>query len=634
METTMDTQLQKRIEALGPAERIISTLTSFADHVVHNRPGIVVKEPGSTLGVSWSPVIWIKEGDHRVIYKSQKIGRKFERVKVGSMTMDSSTVRDGHTVVGEYRNPGLYREAVAYYYKQAADVWKLDNEFAARWASWSFEREHRDMKVILAALMLVQSRWGAPVLEDDKVLFYDEDYRGVGEAMCLLRAKLDINPKLLLRIGNVLQLPEVAEINHQMGFNISAREPAMGRYEKVVEKWLRYREENLPMLEGLVKAGFRTTVMQLAQRVGYKPSTPKFFDVLRWKQTQAKDGRRKIAIGTKVRKAESWVGMSEADICQTIVSTKPNWKRIAGLLPKEVGMTRAIVAAAVEAGCMSDPDLIILTPTLEEFGLLKVPTVEARWKQALSKAENQRAAHIARNVKSKQAKDGLQEAVDQATAKVMEKVTRNLRVYVIVDRSGSQELALERSKAYLTRFLGGFPLDRTHVSVFNTVGTEVRIQAPKAAAVEQAFKGFSASGGTSYAEGVRVLAKYKPKEGEDALMIFVGDEADSNHDGIDRLVRAISDAGIAPVAFGLMHIRGSENGSVVTDTAARLQIPCFPVDEKMFNANDPYAITRLLSDLIASTPVGQARVGYAVPVRKSLVQEILETELLKKPVWA
>jgi Mg-chelatase subunit ChlD len=630
----MDTQLQKRIEQLGPAERIITTLTSFADHVVHNRPGIVVKDETSALKVAWSPVIWIQEGDKKVVYKSVKVGRKIERVKVGAMNGDLK-VKDGRTTVGEYRKPGLFTEAVEFYYRQAAEIWKLDNEFAAKWASWSFERDHRDMKTILAALMLVQNRWGAPVMEDGKVLLYDEDYRDVGEAMCLIRAKLDLNPKLLLRVGDILSLPEVAAINHKLGFNISAREPALGRYHKVVTKWLQYREGNLPMLEGLVKAGFRTTVMALAQRVGYKPLTPKFFEILRWKQQQAKDGRRTIAIGAKVRKAESWVGKSEQEICETIVAKKMDWKRVAGLLPKEVGMTRAIVAAAVEAGSMSDQDLIIMTPTLEELGLLKVPSVEQRWKAALAKAENQRAAHIARNVKTKEAKEGLQEAVDKATEKVMEKATRNLRVYVIIDKSGSMEGALERAKTYLTRFLGGFPLDRTHVAVFNTVGTEVKIQAPKAAAVEQAFKGHMAGGGTTYSEGVRVLVdKYKPTPEEDALMIFVGDEGESSHNGTQLMVNTLERANVHPVAFGLLKIRGTENGSVVTDTAAQLGIPCFPVDEKMFTANDPYVITRLLGDLIAATPVGKARVGHVAPVRKTLVEEILGTELLKKPVWA
>src|SRR5688572_1141858 len=125
----MDQQIQKRLEALGPAERIIQHLTTFTDHIVHNRPGMVTRDGASNIGVRWEPVIWKKEGDRKVVYRSQKIGRKTTRVAVGSMN-GTSEIKEGDRVIGEYRDPGLFPEAVAYFYRQIADVWKLDNEFA------------------------------------------------------------------------------------------------------------------------------------------------------------------------------------------------------------------------------------------------------------------------------------------------------------------------------------------------------------------------------------------------------------------------------------------------------------------------------------------------------------------------
>lgn len=630
----MDQQQQGRIEALGPAERIIQALTAFTDHVVHNRPGMIVKNPNTPIGVSWSPVIWKEEDGKKVVYKSEKVGRKSRRVKVGTLNGDNNQIKEGRRLIGEYRKPGIFPESAAYYYRQVADVWNLDNEFVAHWASWAFGKDNRDLKVILAAFMLVQDRTGEPVIEDGEILFYDEDYRNVGEAMCLIRkTKVDLNPKLLIRVGDILNLPEIAEINRELGFGNSARNPARGRYYKVVTKWLKYREDNLPMLEGLVKAGFRTTVMKLARRVGYKPSSEKFFEMLRWKQKQSKDGRRTMALEMELKLAESWLGWSEKDICKHIVEEQPNWKRIVGLLPNEIGMTRAIVAAAVQAGSMSDQDLIIMTPTLEELGLLKVKAVEKKWKAALDQAENQRAANIAKNVKSKEAKEGLQDAADKATEKALEEVTRNLRVYVVIDRSGSMQFALASAQEYLTKFLGGFPLDRLHVSVFNTVGQEITIRAPKAAAVQQAFRGISAGGGTSYAQGVRAIAHHRPQEDEDVLILFVGDEIDR---ATPQLVQAIRESDLNPVAFGLLKVEsqmwGYGNFHIVTDAAKELGIPCFNIDTDMFDSDDPYAVTRILQNLIASTPVGE-RAGRKV-VRKSLVQEILETKLLQKPVWA
>ena len=52
------------------------------------------------------------------------------------------------------------------------------------------------------------------------------------------------------------------------------------------------------------------------------------------------------------------------------------------------------MAAAVEAGVLSDADLIILTPTLEDLDLLDVPFIGARWMAACERAENARAANM------------------------------------------------------------------------------------------------------------------------------------------------------------------------------------------------------------------------------------------------
>lgn len=617
----MATANPQRSESLGPAERVIQALTTHTDHLVHNRTGILFPAPGTPLGVAWCPAAWKLEEADKVVYT---LAKGAPRQRVGVLGGDGR-VLEATREVGRWQPAGLFEAAVAWTYHQVSNLWQLDNEFAARLASWSWPREHRDLKVVLAALMLVQSRAGEPVRgTSGDVEFYDDDYRDVGEAMALLRGAQDLSPKLLLRVGDVLELPAVAAINRELGFGRSGREAFLGRWPKVVQKWLHYREHNPRMLEGLVKAGFRTTVMKLARKVGYKPETPFFFEALRWKQAQSKDGRRSILIGKEVAAAESWVGFAEGDICARIVQTKPDWKRIVGLLPREVGVTRAVVAAAIEAGSLSDADLVILTPTLEELGLLDVQDVKVRWEVACAAAENQRAANVAKRVKRADVKETLDAAADKATAKVLEEVTRDLRVYVLVDISGSMTGAIESAKGYLSKFLQGFPLERTHVAVFNTMGREVTIKAATKAAVDHAFKGFQAGGGTDYASGVVALRGHAPAAGEDLLVLFVGDEGDAN---ASRLAESLRD--VAPVAFGLLKVPGQDYG-VVTQAATILGIPCFKIDPAMFE--DPYAVTRTLRNLVASAPVVKGKGGAAA--RKSLVEEVLETPLLVKPAWA
>lgn len=613
-------------EQLGPAERIIAALIGHTDHLIHNRAGVVVPDARARIGVRWDPATHVLDNGVKVVYRTSKAGKTVTKTRVGTLREIDNQILEGARVVGEYRPAGIFPEVAVWMYREVANVWKLDNEFAARWASYAFAQEHRDLKVVLAAFCLVQSRKGDPVFDSGKIAFFDEDYRDVGEAMALIVRKdnKDLSPKLLLRIRDVLRVPGVAAINRDLGFGTSARTPFLGRWPKVVEKWLQCREENPKLLEGLVKAGFRGTVMDLCSAARFKPKSLAFFQALRWKQTQSEEGHRTI-LG-EVTSDETWEGLTERQICERIVSEKPDWKRIVGFLPKS-GATRAIVAAAVEAGCMSNRDLIILTPTLEELGLLQDTAVKAKWDRAVKKSEDDvRAANIAKNVKSTEVKEQLQTAADNALKKVVEEATRNLRIYIMIDTSGSMGISIDRAKILLGQFLPGFPLDRVHVSVFNTTGRIVKIPVASTVGVEQAFRGINASGGTSHASGVLAHIKTPPKDDEDVLFLFIGDSEEQG-----SFEHYVQQSGLRPTAFGFLRL-GSRPGAVER-TALALNIPCFMIEEQTFA--DVYAIPRTLRTLIASTPVRAASVSAVVrPTRTTLVSQILATELLKKPAWA
>ena len=629
-------QNQRQIETLGPAERIIQNLTRYVDHCHHGRPGVVRQDRSFPWGATWQQATWRQQGGEKNVYliSKGKTKRRVE-VKLGRLNDETNEIFDLNArVVGRWQPPGLFPEVVSYIYSEIADVWKTDNEFAAKWASWAFDNESmRDLKVILAAFMLVQNRYGELV----DVNLLDEDYRAVGEAMCLTRKKEKIfDPKMLLRVGQVLALPQVAEINRKLGFGVSEKRPLLGRYPKMIERWLQHIDQNPKVFETLIQNGFRRMIMKLALCVGYKGS-PKFFETLRWKQKQSKLGHRTVAIGTAVKAAESWDGLSEIQICKRIVKEKPNWKLIAGRLPAEIGITRAIVSAAIESRVLSDKDLIIITPTLEELCLLNVPEIKKRWAIAMDRAKDQRAVNIAKNVKSEETKKKLEQAADKAAAKIVDEVVKDFRVYVIVDKSGSMEPALQQAKEYLTKFVGVFPLDRLHVAAFNTIGREIKIRDRSQTAVEQAFRGHRAGGGTNYASGVNcLLSRYKLEPNEDALFIFVGDQVDP---GYKALVRVFTSYKIKPAAFGLISVQTSHSRQypeyrAVMQAAAELKIPCFEIDKGIFE--DPYAVPRTIKNIIAATPVGASETlqSNKSTNRKGLIQAILETPLLQKPAWA
>jgi hypothetical protein len=623
--------MPQNIENLGPAERIIQALLAYSDHMIHNRIGFCQKDTHSVVGAKWTYAIFREVNGEKVVFTKSKIGKKDVETRVGVLT-DTKQVREGGKIVGEFRKAGIFPEVAEWMYRQVAEVYKLDNEFAARWASHAFGQEHRDLKVVLAAFMLVQARKGDPVLDAGKVAFHDEDYRDVGEAMLLLTDKdKNMSPKLLLRVREILTMPAIAKMNFDLGFAKTDRHPFYGRWETVVQKWLSFREGNPKMLNGLIKGGMRKTVQDLARYAHYKPVAPKFFELLRWEQHQSKKGHRTLAIGTEIAKAETWDALTEKEICEKITAEKFGWMAIVARIPKTVGVTQAIMAAAIESGSFSNKHLIIATPTLEELGLLQVPEIKAKWEKAIKEADDMRAANIATRVKSKEVQEKLSEAADNALKKATEEVTKNLRVYFMVDISSSMHGAIEAAKGYLSRFLQGFPPDRIHISTFNTVGKVIEIKHASAAGVENAFRGVAASGGTDYGAGILVLQNFRPKADEDVLFFFVGDEG---HMATD-FVRAVQNSGLNPLAFGLVPIVSHQYGRAdkVRVTAAKLGIPCFEVDEKVFA--DPYAIPRTIRNLVAATPVGQ--VGYniakATP-RLTLVDTIMKTKLLTKPQWA
>lgn len=611
-----------QLETLGPAEHILQALLQFSSHLHHGRPGIVSTDPTSPIKVKW------EAATHKTTDGVTTVFRVVGKAKTqAGILQPDNRILDGNRVVGVYRKAGLFEEAGVWIYEQIAKVWEMNNEFAARWASYAFAQDHRDLKMALAAFMLCQSRAGLPVQDNGVTIFKDEDYRNVGEAMMLIRKKDGLDAKYLLRIRNFLSLPGIAQINRRLGFGKSTRRPFLGRWGLAVEKWLEQQERNPKLLQDLITKGFRTTVIELAKAVGYKPETPNFFQKLRWKQVQAEDGRRTIAIGEAVSAAESWQDLREEQVCRKITKEKPSWKRVLGLLGS-TPPTKMMVAAAMDVNLFSDKDLIILTETLEDMGLLANQTYREKWEAATRRATDLRAINIARNVRSTEIKEKLQEAADTALKAKFEAPTRNLRIYFIVDISTSMTMAVPEAMKYLTMFLQGFPLERLHVSVFNTFGRVVEIKHASKAGVEAAFKGIQPSGATAHAMGVRALAPFKPQDNEDCLFIFLGDEGQAG-----TFEDEFRNSDLRASAFGLIKFVTSDRGEIVQNTAKKLGIPCIMLNKEMFQNSDPYAIPRTLAAMIAATPV-QTRGAQKQPPRKSLLEIILATDLLVKPAWA
>lgn len=612
------------------ASHIIQTLTTAVGHMTHGRPGVLIPSSVKKEGVEWFPCTWVKsEASGEKLVYTLTDGKKS---LLGTLQEDLTVLRD-QVVKGSYLPPSKHNKLVpqvaTYLYKKVVEVYEMDQTFVAQWASYAFHAENKDLKVILAAFLLVQPRKGEPIKESGEVVFFDDDYRSVGEAMLLHTGRHSLDPKLVARIGDVLSLPEIAQINRDLGFGRSLRKPFMGRYKNAVTKWLRFRENNPKMLQGLVQSGYSHLVKTLARRVQYKPQSEAFFKTLRWKQQQSREGHRTLSLNADVEAHVDLKTLPEAEVCAKIVSEKIGYKRLVGMVSE---LTPAMLAACAGSGGLSDKDILILTPTLEKMGVQDKEPFKSLLAKAVRKADDQRALHIAKNIKNKDLKEQLVKASDNATKKSMEQATRNLRVFVLIDISGSMDQSLVEAKKYVTQFLGGIPLDRVHVSVFNTMGRLVEIKAAKSLAVSHALDKYRAGGGTFYTSGLDPFKEVEIKPDEDSVFFIIGDGDGEDSQFFAHKVQA---SGLNPISFLYLHLKcqGAFWGRTFRDTvknaAVELGIPCVMVDESIFNSSDPYAITGTLRDLIASTPT-----KGTTTQRKSLLDLISETPLLERPKWA
>jgi hypothetical protein len=573
-------------EQMGPAERLLDLVLNASAHLWHNRPGVNVDG-------KWFPAA----------------GRK--------------------GVGGTPVAPGLFVPAAEDLYGRLLDIYMLNTDLMAHFASYALTRtDWRDLKVACAALMLVQPHAGQPVKDDDgSVAFADDDLRLIGEAMLLhyeRKSPRMMTPKAVLRVAELLETPAIAELNRTAGFgDPGSTKPLLGRWPKAAIKWLAMREANPAMLEGLVRAGYKETIKNIARKVGYKPSSERFFAVLGWKQSQADEGHRTIGLdGLELEKRDRFDDVSEAEICEIIVTQRLSYKDVVGRLPKDMGLTPAIMVSLLPS--LSDRDLRQLTPTLEELGLMADPDIRAAWEKAIESATDQRGLNIAKNVQSKELRERLEASSDKAVQKAVAEATEGADIHVmfLIDRSGSMQGALEKSVEALSRILAGFPQEKLHIASFDTMGTTHRPKAASRAAVTHMLSGVSAGGGTMHGAALYALHRdgVRLPQGAKLVVIVVGDEAGESG---ERFAELFGQLGYVVSAMALILNVAYTRGRTVTEAARTLGVPFSTITVEQFD--DPYQVPRVLQTILeAPPPSSMPGSGQSAWVEKVMSTPLLE----------
>jgi len=576
-------------EQRGPAEKLLDLVLNASAHLWHNRPGVDVAG-------TWKPA------------------------------------KGNAASHGTPAAPGLFVPAAEDLYGRLLDIYALNTTLMAHFASYALSNtDWRDLKVACAALMLVQPHSGQPIRDDDgSVAFHGDDHRRIGEAMLLhyeRKSTRMMTPKAVLRVAELLETPQIVELNRLAGFSDPAANKApLGRWPKAATKWLSMREANPAMLEGLVRAGYKETIKNIARKVGYKPKSEQFFAILGWKQSQAEGGHRTMGLeNLELQKRERFDGLSEAEICEAIVTQRLAYKDAVGRLPADVGLTPAIMVALLPS--LSERDLRQLTPTLEELGLMAVPEIRTAWEAAIESATDQRGLNIAKNVRNQEIRERLEASADRAAQTAVRQATAEQDVHVmfLIDTSGSMQGALEKSIEALTRILAGFPPEKLHIASFDTMGTVHRPKAPTRAAVKHMLAGVNVGGGTMHMAGVRALhiAGEQVPKGAKLVVIVVGDEAGESG---DRFAGVFAECGYTVSALALIVNVAHTQGSTVTDAARILGVPFSTVTIEQFD--DPYQVPRVLQTLLEAPTLP----GMPGRTTSAWVDRVMATPLLEPPV--
>ena len=193
-----------------------------------------------------------------------------------------------------------------------------------------------------------------------------------------------MTPKAVLRVAELLETPEIAALNRAAGFGDPAgRKPPLGR-------WPRRPRSGSPTARRTCRCS----------RAWSRPATRRRSRSSRARAatSRAPSGSSRSSAGSRsrptaatggsastvwsVRRRERFDGLSEAEICERIVAERCRTRRSSAGCRPGSGLTPAIMVALLPS--LSDRDLRMLTPTLEELGLLADEEIRRRWERAIA----------------------------------------------------------------------------------------------------------------------------------------------------------------------------------------------------------------------------------------------------------
>ncbi len=230
-----------------------------------------------------------------------------------------------------------------------------DPEFLARLTSYaSTKLDSKDLKVLTVFANSLSDADGTPFFKGSK--YSKPNLRVVSQVALMTDRAFDA--KLVQRVV------ELANRKVKLGDTGRYKEGThfSNGLKKAIIKYIRYREHNIKVLEGVVKVGLRKSFQNLYRAVHIAP-TLEAASTLRWKQ---KKGDVKIA-----KSLYNFKDMTDLEIAEKIQKDKLSPTGVLGALGKKIS---PVVSAAILEQATPD-QAVILRSLFDEQGILKDPEV-------------------------------------------------------------------------------------------------------------------------------------------------------------------------------------------------------------------------------------------------------------------
>ena len=462
-----------------------------------------------------------------------------------------------------------------------------DPYFLAHFTSYAIKKlSSKDLKVVSVFINSLSDADGTPFSLGSK--FKKPNLRVVSQA-----AIHQLDPKLVLRIV------ELANIKKEIG---SKKEGThFSRSLKTsITKYLKYRETNIKMLEGVKKTGLGNTMKNIYRFMHLSPNLDSA-SILNWKQ---KDGRQIVK-----KSFFDFTGLSEIEIAEKIRKDKLRVTGVMGAIPENMKNSSVIAAALLEQ-CTSD-EAVILSDFFDKRSVLQNESAKKLYTEKISGAKNalDRVEHIKKDLEE------VDVLLKQAKSERRKQDVGDIgSVFLHIDISGSMQEALDIAKdrgAIIAECVKSPELN-FNWGLFNTSG---QILNKPSIFTKDAFAaalyGKRADGGTD----CLALYEYARNAGSE-IDFYITDQGHNGKD-LDMTIQSCAAKGLSkPKAVVIVNVGNLYNHDL-RDAFVRNQIP----------------VTEITPESLKESALVSQAIKTAVRGAVAIIDEIMAEPLLQLPRW-